>query len=95
MIKNKILAENVGLAGHGVNDFAYITMHRKTENHEKDLYVLQDELVDFERSDFEEEELSKQKTIKYNNLKRRICKIESITKEVKKRRDKEINIVAK
>ena len=36
-------------------------MHREIENHEKDLYVLQDELIDFEGSDFEEEELSKLK----------------------------------
>ena len=87
--KNKlILAENIGLVGHGVNDLAYITMHCEIENHEKDLYVLQDELVDLEGSDFEEEELSKQEKTKYNHLKWSICKIESSIKEVKKHRDK-------
>ena len=72
----KLLAENMGMVGHGVTDLSFITMHRENENHEKDLYALEDELADFEGSDFDEEELSSKKKRK-NNTKRRIGNIMS------------------
>ena len=83
-----LLAENMGMVGHGVTDLAFITMYREIENHEKDLYALEDELVDFEGSDFDEEELSSKKRRKSNNMKRRIRNIMSNIVDIKNRRDK-------
>lgn len=62
---NIILSENMGVIRHGVNNLAFITMYCDIENHEKDSYALEDELVYFEGSGFEEEDLSKQRSRKY------------------------------
>ena len=37
-----LLAENIDTVGRSVTDLAFITMHREIENHEKDLYALED-----------------------------------------------------
>lgn len=75
----------MALAGHNDNNLACLAMHSDIKDRIKDLYVLQDKLVNFEGIDVEEEEVLFEKiSRKYNNLKRRISNIERSIEYTKK-----------